>query len=159
MTFPLEYRRRQLRQLALLVQENSEQLCGALQADLNKPKFEAVVTELLPIVNACRTAIEKLEEWTTPEKPEVPEWRRSFDISIHPVPKGVALMISSVVLLSPLTKCFIDDRRFQPVELSCYYLLEPFGRRNRSRVSRGGQTISSVSQCDKHLDRSISEVP
>jgi len=80
------------------VQENSEQLCAALQADLNKPKFEAVLTELLPIVNACRTAIEKLEEWTAPEKPQVPEWRQSFDVSIYPVPKGVALMISSVIL-------------------------------------------------------------
>lgn len=80
-----------------MVQDNSEQLCAALQADLNKPKFEAVVTELLPIINACKNAIEKLEEWTTPEKPPVPEWRQSFDVSIHPVPKGVALMISSVV--------------------------------------------------------------
>jgi len=97
-TFPLEYRRKQLRQLALLIQENSEQLCAALQADLDKPKFESVVTELLPIVNACKTAMEKLEDWTTPEKPQVPEWRQSFGISIHPTPKGVALMISSVVL-------------------------------------------------------------
>ncbi|KAF9654393.1 ALDH-like protein [Thelephora ganbajun] len=101
-TFPLEYRRKQPRQLALLVQDNSEQLYAALQADLNKPKFEAVVTELLSIVNAYKAAIEKLDEWATPERPRVPEWRQSFDISTHPVPKGVALMISSSMELSSI---------------------------------------------------------
>jgi hypothetical protein len=61
-------------------------------------------------VNDCKTAMEKLEEWATPEKPPVPEWRQSFGISIHPVPRGVALMISFVVFslfLSPGR--FIDD--------------------------------------------------
>lgn len=99
-TFPLEYRRKQLRQLALFIQENSEQLLAALEADLNKPKFEAVVGELLPVVTACKTTIEKLEEWVTPEKPQLTGWQQSLDVSVHPVPRGVVLTISSVVLLS-----------------------------------------------------------
>jgi aldehyde dehydrogenase (NAD+) len=107
-TFPLEYRRKQLRQLALLVQENSEELCAVLRADLGKPKLEVILTELLPIVSSCKTAIEKLDEWATPEKPEVLDWRKSFDISIHPVPKGVVLNISSVDSLFILQECLAD---------------------------------------------------
>lgn len=54
--------------------------------------------------------MEKLEEWTAPEKPKVPKWRQSFDISIHPVPKGAVLMISFVVTLLLSLEYVTDDR-------------------------------------------------
>ena len=81
----------------------------ALEADLNKPKLEVVVSELLPIVSGCKAALEKLEEWAAPVSPQVPEWRQSFDVSVHPVPKGVTLMISSVVLLFLSLERLVDD--------------------------------------------------
>ena len=45
-------------------------------------------------VELALAAAEKLEEWTKPEKPEVEEWRSSWDTTIYKVPKGVAVIIS-----------------------------------------------------------------
>jgi len=68
------------------------------------------VGDLLPVVNACKTAIEKLEEWATPEKPQLTGWHQSLDVSVHPVPRGVVLTISSVVLLSLSPEYLVYDR-------------------------------------------------
>ena len=93
-TRPLAYRRHQLLQLARLLQDNIVALENAALADLGKQRQECTVTELGPVVKACLWAAENLEEWTKPEKPRVEEFRSSWDATVYPVPKGVALVIS-----------------------------------------------------------------
>jgi len=90
---PLEYRRKQLYQLARGVQENVHAIEEALYADLRKPRLEAG-QEAASIIHSCLEAAEKLEEWAAPEKPKVKEWISSWDATIFPVPKGVALIVS-----------------------------------------------------------------
>lgn len=93
-TRPLAYRRKQLLQLARLVQENVTAIEDAELHDLGKPRQEVVMVELGTIVQACLYAAERLEEWNKPEKPTVEEWRSSWDTTVYKEPKGVALIIS-----------------------------------------------------------------
>lgn len=95
-TRPLAYRRHQLLQLARLIQENIGPLEDAVLADLGKQRQETTLTELAPMVTAALYAVQQLEEWTRPEKPRVDPFRSSWDATVYPVPKGVALIISCV---------------------------------------------------------------
>ena len=68
----------------------------AILFDLGKPRFETAVTEISATVQAAVRATTLLEEWTKPEKPQVQEWRQSWDTTVYKEPKGVALLISYV---------------------------------------------------------------
>ena len=63
-------------------------------ADLGKPRFEITVIEISTTIQAAVKATTLLEEWTAPEKPQVQEWRSSWDATIYKEPKGVVLLIS-----------------------------------------------------------------
>ena len=93
-TRPLAYRRKQLLQLARLMQENVTAFEDAELHDLGKPRMEVALIELTTVVQACLYAAKNLEEWAKPEKPVVEEWRSSWDTTIYHVPKGVALIIA-----------------------------------------------------------------
>lgn len=92
-TRPLEYRRRQLLQLARLIQDNTPALEDALFADLGKPRLETANGEAGPVLGAALYAASKLEEWTKPEQPEVEAWKSSWDTTVYRAPKGVILII------------------------------------------------------------------
>lgn len=94
MTRPLSYRRRQLLQLARMMQDNITALEDALLADLGKQRQESITGEIGPIITGSIHAAESLEEWTKPEKPKVEAWRSSWDTTVYRVPKGAALLIS-----------------------------------------------------------------
>ena len=98
-TRPLAYRRKQLLQLARMFQDNQVAIEDALLADLGKPRQESSVAEIGPVIGSAVRAAAKLEQWTQPVKPEVEEWRSSWDTTIYKVPKGVALIISYVISL------------------------------------------------------------
>ncbi len=95
-TRPLAYRRKQLLQLARLLQDNIAAIEDAELKDLGKPRQEVMTIELSTVIRSCLHAAEHLEEWARPEKPIVEEWRSSWDTTIYKVPKGVALIISYV---------------------------------------------------------------
>lgn len=90
---PLEYRRKQLYQLARLAQENIKIIEDALFADLRKPRLEAA-SEAAGVIHASLDAAEHLEEWAAPEKPKVEGFMSSWDATIYPVPKGVVMIIA-----------------------------------------------------------------
>lgn len=84
-----------------MFQDNQVAIEDALLADLGKPRQESSVAEISPVIGSAVRAAAKLEEWTKPVKPEVEEWRSSWDTTIYKVPKGVALIISCVISLTP----------------------------------------------------------
>ncbi|KAF8172803.1 Aldehyde/histidinol dehydrogenase [Mycena galopus ATCC 62051] len=92
-TLPLEFRRRQLLQLARLFQENNDGLIAALHSDLGRHKLEITLPEMGPVVGGAVRAAESLEEWHKPEKPVVEEWRSSWDTTVYTRPKGTVLII------------------------------------------------------------------
>jgi aldehyde dehydrogenase (NAD+) len=89
----LEYRRAQLLALARLTQENTDALLGALNSDLGRHKLEGNLPEIGPVVSGCILAANSLEAWTKPDKPQVEEWRSSYDTTIHKAPKGIVVII------------------------------------------------------------------
>lgn len=93
-TLSLEYRRAQLLALARLTQEHSTILLAALELDLGRHKLEANAPEISPIISTCILTANSLENWMKPEKPEVEEWRSSWDTTIYKVPKGTVLNIT-----------------------------------------------------------------
>ena len=78
---------------------------NAVLADLGKQRQECTMTELAPMVTAALWAAEQLEEWTRPEKPPVQPFRSSWDATVYPVPKGVALIISCVRVVPTAVRC------------------------------------------------------
>lgn len=93
-TLPLEYRRKQLLQVARLVQENADDIMASLKADLGRHPFEATLPELGPMVSSALHAVENLDKWNSPEKPQVEAWRSGWDTTIFKAPKGTVLSIS-----------------------------------------------------------------
>ena len=145
-TRPLAYRRHQLLQLARLLQDNIVALENAALADLGKQRQECTVTELGPVVKACLWAAENLEEWTKPEKPRVEEFRSSWDATVYPVPKGVALIISSVLLIPSLFFCSYGGvpqliRPAQAVELPIHSDFPAARRCHRRGVPSGAEAV------------------
>ncbi|KAG6332317.1 hypothetical protein ID866_6770, partial [Astraeus odoratus] len=93
-TRSLEWRRRQLHQLARLAQNEADAIAEAIARDFAKPRFEVVVMEAGWIVQCALQNAEKLEEWAKPEEPTVQESQKRWKPTIHKVPKGTVLIIS-----------------------------------------------------------------
>lgn len=96
-TVPLEYRRRQLLQVARMFQENADALMDALYSDLGRVKLEANLAEIAPIVKSALFAADKLQQWAAPEKPAVEEWRSGWQTTVFKSPKGLVVNIRLVL--------------------------------------------------------------
>ncbi|TFK50453.1 aldehyde dehydrogenase [Heliocybe sulcata] len=94
LTRPLAYRRKQLLQLARLVQENDDAIEAAVFADLGAAAFETALTQTAPCVAQAIRCADSLEEWTKSEKPQVEDWKASWDATVYKEPKGAVLLIS-----------------------------------------------------------------
>ncbi|KZT06718.1 aldehyde dehydrogenase [Laetiporus sulphureus 93-53] len=106
-TRPLAYRRRQLLQLARLVQDNVPALQDAVFEDLAKPRQETMVSELGSVIAQCLYAAEHLEEWAKPEEVQGEAWRSHWNPTTYKAPKGVVLIIGPwnypyILTLGPL---------------------------------------------------------
>lgn len=94
---PLEYRRRQLLQVARLLEENSASLEAALYEDLRKPRIEIGQGETQFAIASALRVVDSLEEWAKPEKPHITEeWRSGWDATIYKTPKGPSLIVTYV---------------------------------------------------------------
>ncbi|KAI6129084.1 aldehyde dehydrogenase [Pisolithus thermaeus] len=93
-TRSLEWRKRQLYQLARMAQNEAEAVCDAMTRDFGKPRFEVIVAELSAVIRVALKSAEKLEEWARPELPDVPDSQKNWKPTIYKVPKGTALIIS-----------------------------------------------------------------
>lgn len=142
-TRPLAYRRKQLLQLARLLQDNITALEDAELEDLGKPRQEVTMMELSTVISSCLHAAEHLEEWTKSEKPIVEDWKSSWDTTIYKVPKGVALIISYVCLQR--LECVVLRLFHQPLELSDHSDIPPTCWGHRGWMSRGPETLGEHS--------------
>ncbi|KAF5312090.1 hypothetical protein D9619_003860 [Psilocybe cf. subviscida] len=106
-TRPLEWRRHQLHQLARFVQENTDALAHCLYLDLGKPRQEAVMGDIGPIVDRSLICAKNLEEWVGETSVKVQDWQQGWNPRVRKEPKGVILIISPwnypvVLSLQPL---------------------------------------------------------
>ncbi|KAF8996989.1 aldehyde dehydrogenase [Cyathus striatus] len=96
LTLPHAYRQAQLYALARLVQDNAEIFADALHADLGRPKVEAYMAELGPLVKRSLVAAERLKEWMAEEdvSEKVEVWQRGWKPRIRREPRGVGLIVA-----------------------------------------------------------------
>lgn len=66
-TRPIEWRRRQLKNLLRMYEENTNALVEALCKDLRRCKMEAILLELDLLVNDIRNTLHHLDDWCKPE--------------------------------------------------------------------------------------------
>lgn len=93
-TKPLEYRRKQLKQLRKMITENMDEWTDALVADLGRHKSMAVYGDLAPVINSCDACLDNLSTWnaTTSVSPQIELLGGKAYKRIEP--KGVTLNMS-----------------------------------------------------------------
>eukprot|EP01006_Ploeotia_vitrea_P048028 TRINITY_DN67189_c3_g1_i1.p1 TRINITY_DN67189_c3_g1~~TRINITY_DN67189_c3_g1_i1.p1 ORF type:complete len:556 (-),score=121.05 TRINITY_DN67189_c3_g1_i1:666-2333(-) len=67
-TRPVAFRVQQLKQLHKLIKENEEELIKAIQMDLNRPRVEALLYDVLVTLHEVESLIKNTAEWAQPEK-------------------------------------------------------------------------------------------
>ncbi|HWJ05146.1 MAG TPA: aldehyde dehydrogenase family protein [Steroidobacteraceae bacterium] len=93
-TRSIEWRLRQLRELARMMREHESDFAEALRADLGKCAFEAVLTEMSFVESEARYAIKHLKRWLKPKRVRTPLMAQPGRSYIQPEPKGVVLIIA-----------------------------------------------------------------
>lgn len=90
----IKERKARLTRLRSWIKANREAIHQAMQADFSKPAAEVDTTEILPVLEEIKQALENLERWTTSKKVDAPLTMLGTRSSIMYEPKGVCLIIS-----------------------------------------------------------------
>ena len=122
-----KYKERNLRlkKILLWVQNNEQAIATALTADFKKPKFETLISEILPIISELQYTIKNLNSWMKEKKVKTPftllghtskvrfenkgavliisPWNYPFQLSIAPLIAAVAAGNTAVIKPSELT--------------------------------------------------------
>ncbi|KAH8916870.1 aldehyde dehydrogenase [Atractiella rhizophila] len=103
-TLPIPHRKKQLRSVAYMFQDNQELFCEALAKDQERPAFETVVHEIHFVIKEIHTALTNLDRWTAGKKVKT-EFPWNFaNPKVHREPKGRVLIIGAwnSLLVGPL---------------------------------------------------------
>lgn len=87
-------RKARLSKLRSWIKANREAIRQAMHADFRKPAAEVDTTEILPVLDEIKQALENLGQWTTPKKIDAPLTMLGTRSSIMYEPRGVCLIIS-----------------------------------------------------------------
>ena len=88
-----DWRLQQLEQLGRMLEERREDLLGALEADLGKPRHEGWLAELMLCPAEVAHAQKHLRSWMEPVKVPTPKVLQPAKCSVRPEPLGVALIL------------------------------------------------------------------
>jgi len=89
-----DFRKKQLRKLKDAFRKHEESLLAALKKDLNKPRQEALATEIEVTVAEIDHYIRHLDDWMEPERVPTPLFFQPGASIIVPEPYGVSLIIA-----------------------------------------------------------------
>ncbi len=67
-TLSVQFRKDQLRALRKLLTDHHESLLDALEADFNKPRYEAYITEILPLLHEIDHHLKHIKRWAAPQR-------------------------------------------------------------------------------------------
>jgi aldehyde dehydrogenase (NAD+) len=87
-------RKSRLNKLRSWIKANREAIRQAIHADFRKPAAEVDTTEILPVLDEIKQALENLDRWATPKKVDAPLTMLGTRSIIMYEPKGVCLIIS-----------------------------------------------------------------
>ena len=71
-TLDIEFRKNQLKKLYNAINENKQQIIGALYTDLHKSPFETYETEIGIVLEEIRFLIKHLRAWAKPKRVRMP---------------------------------------------------------------------------------------
>jgi aldehyde dehydrogenase (NAD+) len=91
---PISARKARLRKLRTSIKANQNALRQAMHADFRKPAAEVDTTEILPVLDEIKQALENLDRWTEPKKVDASLTMLGTRSVIMYEPKGVCLIIS-----------------------------------------------------------------
>ena len=108
--FGLAERKAALSALRDTIGRREGDIVAALAADFGKPEAEAVLTEILPVLNEIRHTLRNLAGWMRPRRVAPTMATLGTASRIRPEPRGVCLIISPwnypfSLALSPLVSC------------------------------------------------------
>jgi aldehyde dehydrogenase (NAD+) len=93
-TRPLAWRRRQLEQLARMLDEHEADFLEALKVDLGKPPVEGFITDIAFVAGEVRAMIRHLARWTRPKRVLSPLVTLPARSKLLPEPLGTVLVIA-----------------------------------------------------------------
>lgn len=93
-TKSIDARLHSLRRLSEAIKEHEHRILDALHEDLRKPRVEGYLSEVHFVQDEIRYACRHLRSWARPHKGYTPLIMQPAKTRIHPVPFGVALIIS-----------------------------------------------------------------
>ncbi|MEC4986349.1 MAG: aldehyde dehydrogenase [Oscillatoria sp. PMC 1068.18] len=91
----IAFRVEQLKLLKQVIIDNQTEIAQAVQADIKKPKFESIGTEVLLCIEEINYALKKLKSWTKPKKVATPLFLFPTSGRIISEPLGVVLIIGA----------------------------------------------------------------
>ncbi|XP_047514061.1 aldehyde dehydrogenase, dimeric NADP-preferring isoform X3 [Pieris napi] len=94
-TKPLEWRKKQLKSLLRMYEENYNVMIEVLQKDLRRSKTEAVLLEVEYLINDLKNTIHYLEEWAKPDRPSKGLVNILDDVVVYNDPYGLVLVIGA----------------------------------------------------------------
>lgn len=103
----IEWRQRQLKQLAALLKDHENELLEALQLDLGKSHAEGWLTELSVVNKEIQHTLNHLPQWMKAKRVRQPFLAMPGKSYLHPEPLGIVLIIGAwnypiQLMLSPL---------------------------------------------------------
>ncbi|KAG8765794.1 hypothetical protein FRC12_007293, partial [Ceratobasidium sp. 428] len=104
----VEYRQKQLAQLAYMFQDNTQRFTDALYQDLGKPALEVYMAEIGAVVNGALKSAREVSEWAAPTEVQTDDMWKPFAPRIYKAAKGVVLVIGPsnypcILTMQPLT--------------------------------------------------------
>ena len=93
-TRPLAWRRRQLEQMARMLEENESALLDALKVDLGKPAVEGFITDIAFVLSEIESVLKHLARWNRPKRVSSPLVTLPARSKLLPEPLGVVLVIA-----------------------------------------------------------------
>jgi aldehyde dehydrogenase (NAD+) len=94
LTRPLAWRRRQLQQMARMLEENEGEFLAALRTDLGKPAVEGFITDIAFVLSEVETLIKHLAKWNRSKRVSSPLVTLPARSRLVPEPLGVVLVIA-----------------------------------------------------------------
>lgn len=94
-TFPLAFRKKQLKNLEQFLKNEEEALCKAVYDDLKKPKAETIIHELTLVQTEIRIALSNIDDWAKPQQVKKTVLNFFDDLYIYSDPLGVVLVIGA----------------------------------------------------------------
>ncbi|XP_026321136.1 aldehyde dehydrogenase, dimeric NADP-preferring isoform X1 [Hyposmocoma kahamanoa] len=94
-TKPMEWRRKQLKSMLRMYEENQDAMVEALRKDLRRSKMEALLLEVDYLINDLKNTLHHLDEWAKPVRPSKTIVNMLDDVVIYNDPYGVVLVIGA----------------------------------------------------------------